>query len=95
MIVISTFVFSQQIKSYMGVEAMYDYPRLRELREDRDLVQKEVAAVLQIDQRVYSNYETGKREIPLHLAIRLAAFYEVSLDYLTGRTNDPLFRSKK
>ena len=79
----------------MGVEAMYDYPRLRELREDRDLVQKEVAAVLQIDQRVYSNYETGKREIPLHLAVRLAAFYEVSLDYLTGRTNDPLFRSKK
>ena len=43
------------------------YPRLRDLREDHDMVQKEVAAFLGIDQRVYSNYETGKREIPTNI----------------------------
>ncbi|MBQ6819162.1 MAG: helix-turn-helix transcriptional regulator [Clostridia bacterium] len=65
------------------------YPRLRDLREDRDLVQKEIAALLQIDQRVYSNYETGKREIPTRFVIRLADFYHTSTDYILGRTNDP------
>ena len=63
------------------------YPRLRDLREDRDLTQKEVAAVLGIDQRVYSNYETGKRELPSRLAVALADYYGVSTDYLFGRTN--------
>ena len=62
-------------------------PRLKDLREDHDLMQKEVAAVLGIDQRVYSNYETGKREIPLHHLITLADFYHTSLDYLAGRTS--------
>ena len=47
-------------------------------------MQKEVAAVLGIDQRVYSNYETGKREIPARLVIRLAAFYGTSTDYIFG-----------
>ena len=61
-------------------------PRLRDLREDRDMKQKEVAAILGIDQRVYSNYETGKREIPLRHLMVLADYYQVSLDYLTGRT---------
>lgn len=70
-------------------EAFMYYPRLRDLREDHDLKQKEVAAVLGIDQRVYSNYETGKREIPVHLLIALAEYYHTSLDYLTGRTDDP------
>ena len=63
------------------------YPRLKDLREDRDLVQKEVAAVLGIDQRTYSNYETGKREIPVHLLVMLADFYCTSTDYILGRTN--------
>ena len=63
------------------------YPRLRDLREDADLVQKEVVAMLGIDQRVYSNYETGKREIPTRLVIRLADFYGTSTDYLLGRTS--------
>lgn len=45
------------------------YPRLRDLREDHELMQKQVAAYLGIDQRVYSNYETGKREIPTRLVI--------------------------
>ena len=61
---------------------MYYYRRLRDMREDHDLVQKEVAAYLGIDQRVYSNYETGKREIPVHLLIKLADLYETSTDYL-------------
>ena len=66
------------------------YPRLRDLREDRDLVQKEVAALLNIDQRVYSNYEIGKREIPTRFVVRLADFYHTSTDYILGRTNDPI-----
>lgn len=63
------------------------YPRLRDLREDRELMQKQVAAYLGIDQRVYSNYETGKREIPTRLVIALADFYRTSTDYILGRTN--------
>ena len=63
------------------------YPRLKDLREDRDLVQKEVAAILGIDQRVYSNYETGKREIPTRFVVKLADFYHTSTDYILGRTN--------
>ena len=51
------------------------YPRLKDLREDNDLKQKEIAAFLGIDQRVYSNYETGKREIPVHLLLKLAEYY--------------------
>jgi len=65
------------------------YPRLRDLREDQELKQKEVAAVLEIDQRVYSNYETGKREIPTHLAIRLAGLYNTSTDYILDLTDNP------
>lgn len=65
------------------------YPRLRDLREDKDLVQKEVATYLGIDQRVYSNYETGKREIPTKFVVALADFYQTSTDYILGRTNNP------
>lgn len=63
------------------------YPRLKDLREDKDLMQKEIAAILGIDQRVYSNYETGKREIPTRLVVALADFYNTSTDYILGRTN--------
>lgn len=65
------------------------YPRLKDLREDNDLVQKEVAALLGIDQRVYSNYETGKREIPTKFVIILADRYNTTTDYILGRTDDP------
>lgn len=65
------------------------YPRLRDLREDKDLVQKEVAALLGIDQRVYSTYETGKREIPTRFVVALAKFYKTSTDYILGLTNNP------
>lgn len=60
-------------------------PRLRDLREDHDMKQKEVAAILGIDQRVYSNYEIGKRDIPLTHLMTLADFYHVSVDYILGR----------
>lgn len=63
--------------------------RIRGLREDRDLTQKEVAALLHCDQSLYSKYERGERLLPLDLAIRLADYYGVSLDYLTGRTPTP------
>ena len=63
------------------------YRRLRDLREDHDLKQKEVAQLLDIDQRVYSNYETGKREIPTRLVMKLADFYKTSTDYILGRTS--------
>lgn len=60
------------------------YPRIRDLREDRDLSQREVAAVLSVSQATYSRYETGSLDIPSQLLIRLAGFYGVSLDYLLG-----------
>ena len=64
---------------------MYHYPRLRDLREDADLSQEQVAKVLGIDQRTYSNYETGKREIPVHHLLTLAELYQTTTDYLLGR----------
>ena len=60
------------------------YPRLRILRETYGVTQKEVAKYLDIDQRVYSTYELGKREIPVHFVIMLAKRYRVSSDYLLG-----------
>ena len=67
---------------------MYYYHRLKDMREDHDLAQKEVAAYLGIDQRVYSNYETGKRQIPAHLLVMLSKLYNTSVDYLLGLTNE-------
>ena len=58
------------------------------MREDADVKQKEIAAILGIDQRVYSNYEIGKREIPTHLLIKLADYYNTTTDYILGRTNN-------
>ena len=69
-------------------DMMYHYFRIKDLREDKDLVQKEVAGILGITTQQYSLYERGDREIPLHHAIKLAEFYHVSLDYLAGLTNN-------
>lgn len=73
---------------------MYYLRRLRDLRQDHDLTQKEVAGLLEIDQRVYSTYETGKREIPLRHLVFLAEYYHTSTDYLLGLTDisTPYFR---
>lgn len=65
------------------------YKRLKDLREDNDLVQKQVAAYLDIDQRVYSNYEIGKREIPTRFVIALAKLYNTSTDYILNLTDNP------
>ena len=65
------------------------YQRLRDLREDRDLKQRQVAEYLRCSQQVYSNYELGQRDIPTDVLIRLSDFYKVSVDYLLGLTNNP------
>ena len=65
------------------------YPRIRALREDRDLTLREMGELLSCSQRVYSNYERGDVDIPTSVLIRLADFYSVSVDYLLGRTNNP------
>ncbi len=64
------------------------YPRLRDLREDKDLSIRKLADTLHMQRTTYYNYETGKRELPFELAITLAKFYNVSLDYVAGLTND-------
>ena len=71
--------------------------RIRDLREDKDLKQAAVAAYLLCDQSLYSKYEQGERELPLRLAVRLAEFYGVSVDYLVGLTDEqrPYPRKKK
>jgi len=65
------------------------YRRIRDLREDHDLTQKEMAKELNCSQQVYSNYELGQRDIPTDVLIRLASFYNVSIDYLLGTTSNP------
>jgi len=66
------------------------YQRIRDLREDRDLKQRQVAEFLNCSQQVYSNYELGQRDIPTDVLIRLADFYGVSVDYLLGLTKNPI-----
>ena len=61
--------------------------RIRDLREDADLTQQDIANFLMCDQSLYSKYERGERPLPLDLATKLASFYKVSLDYLVGSTN--------
>lgn len=60
--------------------------RIRDLREDADLTQKDVADYLLCDQSLYSKYERGERPLPLELAVRLADYFHVTLDYLVGRS---------
>ena len=63
--------------------------RLKDLREDRDLTQAEVAKVINTTYQYYSTYESGKRELPFSRAIELAKFYNVSLDYIAGIIDTP------
>lgn len=63
------------------------YKRLRDLREDRDLSQTAIAKLLHMSQTGYSKYETGENDIPTHVLIALADFYDTSVDYLLDRTN--------
>ncbi len=63
------------------------YRRIRDLREDRDLTQKQVAQLLGMSQTGYSKYETGENDIPTAVLIKLADFYQTTTDYLLGRTD--------
>ncbi len=63
------------------------YKRIRDLREDRDLTQTQVAKMLGMSQTGYSKYETGENDIPTPVLIALADFYQTSVDYLLGRTD--------
>lgn len=65
------------------------YKRIRELREDKDLTQTQLAKVLSCSQRVYSNYELGELDIPTEILIKLSAFHHVSTDYILGLTDNP------
>ncbi len=65
------------------------YSRIRDLREDKDLNQTEVATYLGMSQTGYSKYETGENDIPTGILIKLADFYGVSADYILNRTNNP------
>lgn len=64
------------------------YKRIRDLREDRDLKQKDIANYLKCTQVCYSYYENGQRDIPTDVLIKLSAFYGTSIDYLLGQTDN-------
>lgn len=66
------------------------YKRIRDLREDHDLTQKQLAKELNCSQQVYSNYELGQRDIPTDILKKLSAFYNVSADYILEITNNPV-----
>ena len=70
---------------------MYYYKKIRDVREDFDMTQKQVAQLLGITTQQYQLYESGKREMPMHLFIKLADYYEVTIDYLVGRDKRGLF----
>lgn len=65
------------------------YQRIRNLREDKDMTQTQMAAILSCSQRIYSNYERGDVDIPTEILIKLADFHGVSVDYLLNRTSNP------
>ncbi len=69
---------------------MNEYRRVRDLREDNDKTQREIAELLNMQLTVYQRYERGERELPLWAAIKLADFYKVTLDYLVDRDFKPL-----
>ncbi|MBO5040962.1 MAG: helix-turn-helix transcriptional regulator [Clostridia bacterium] len=66
------------------------YRRIRDLREDHELTQTQIAKILGMSQTGYSKYETGENDIPTSILIRLSRFYNTSIDYLLGETDDPV-----
>lgn len=67
---------------------MYNYQRLKDLREDNDLKQEAIAQMLEMTRQQYQLYESGKRQIPFDKVIKLAVYYNISIDYIAGLTND-------
>ena len=86
-IMISAWIIGRDKLTREGCKYMYQ--RLRDLREDRDLNQTEVAKMLGMSQTGYSKYETGENDIPTAILIKLAKFYNTSIDYLLGETDNP------
>ena len=68
---------------------MYTYQRLKDIREDADKKQDDIAKILGITRQQYQLYESGKREMPMHHFITLAKYYNISLDFLSGLTDTP------
>ena len=64
------------------------FKRIRDLREDHDIKQKDIAKMLLIDQSTYSDYENGRINVPIEALIKLADFYKTSIDYIVGRTEE-------
>ena len=64
------------------------YPRIRDLREDHDLTQTQIAKILNMSQTGYSQYEIGKNDVPTKILIKLSEYYNTSVDYLLGLTNE-------
>ena len=64
------------------------FQRIQDLRIDSDLSRKKIGEILHISQRSYSHYETGSRNIPIEMLIRLADYYDTTIDYLVGRTDN-------
>lgn len=77
----------------MEKKRMY-WKRIEELRIDHDMTQKDIAEILNCQREVYRRYEKGDRELPLSYAIILADYYNVSIDYITERTNSPRINKK-
>lgn len=73
---------------YLG-DKMFE--RIRDLREDNDLKQKDLNSYLSVDQSTYSDYENGRINVPVDMLIKIAEYYNVSLDYLVGRSNTKEF----
>lgn len=74
---------------YNKSEVNVMFRRIRDLREDHDLTQKEMATILNCSQQVYSNYELGQRDIPTDILIKLSNYYDVSIDYILETSNNP------
>ena len=77
--------------AYLRVMIM-EIQRIRDLREDHDKTQKEIAEILNMHRSVYRRYESGERETPAWVIVKLAEYYRVSTDYLLGLTDDPRVR---
>ena len=80
-------MYCQDIHLDIRRTLMAYYRRIRDMREDHDLTQRQVAAILQMPQPQYNRYEQGLRDVPTTVLIKLADLYETSTDYLLGRTN--------
>lgn len=83
------------VTNFSGLSAKNLYERIRNLREDHDLTQREMGEILSCSQRVYSNYERGELDIPTEILIKLADYFQVSVDYILNRTDEKEMKKKK